>query len=70
MTWTFDPKTRRADDEDGLIPRVKVEEAIHRLFQVGIRSRPQLVSILAALTRLSKKEAEFNVDMVCPKEAL
>lgn len=71
MTWSFNPKTMKTDD-DGTAPirRIHVEEAIHRLSDAGIRSRPQLVAIVTALSGLSKKEVAFNVDLVCNKEAL
>lgn len=69
-SWSFNPKTMRTDDEgDAPLRRVQVEEAIARLLTV-VPSRPQLVSIVTALSGLSKKEVAFNVDLVCGKEAL
>jgi hypothetical protein len=71
MSWSFNPKTMRTDDEaEAPIRRIHVEEAIARLSNIGIRSRPQLVSIVTALSGLSKKEVTFNVELVVGKEAL
>lgn len=71
MTWSFNSNTMRTDDEgEAPIRRVHVEEAIARLSNIGIRSRPLLVSIVASLSGLSKKEVAFNVELVAGKEAL
>lgn len=71
MTWHYNPATMKTDDQaEAPIRRVHVEEAIARLSSIGIRSRPLLVSIVASLSGLSKKEVAFNVEMVAGKEAL
>lgn len=72
MSWSFNPKTMRTDDEGNApLRRVEMEEAIERLMAAGIRSRIQLVSIICALSsNVSKDEVAFNVELVCGKEAL
>lgn len=71
MTWHYNPATMKTDDQaEAPIRRVHVEEAIHRLAAAGIRSRPQLISIVSALSSLSTKEVAFNVELVFGKEAL
>jgi hypothetical protein len=71
MSWSFNKSTMKTDDDDnGLIRRVQVEDAIHRLAAGGFRSRSQLVGIVSALSSLHPKEIAFNVELVFGKEAL
>lgn len=69
-SWTFNPSTKTTDDEAGaIIPRIRVEEAIGRLAQAGIRNRYELVRILGALSSLGRGEIRFNVDLVLADDA-
>jgi len=62
MAWSFNPTTGKTDDEgDPLIPRVRVEEAIDRLADSGIRNQFEIVRVLEALTNLKRSELRFNV---------
>ena len=65
MSWSFNPQTMTTDDERGLLRRVQMDEAIHRLLAVGITNQLELTRIVAALTGLSAKEVRFTVELIC-----
>ncbi len=62
--WSYNPTTQKTTDAAGIIPRVKVEEAIDLMRGVGMQNRVLMVDVLAALSGLSKPEIRFNVDLV------
>lgn len=65
-SWSFNPQTMSTDDDHkGLLRRVEIDEAIHRLLGAGITNQLELTRIVAALTGLSKKEVRFNVELMC-----
>lgn len=64
-SWSFNPATMSTDDDKGLLRRVQIDEAIHRLLGAGITNQLELTRIVAALTGLSKKEVRFTVELMC-----
>jgi len=65
MAWSYDHKTRLATDgREGIIPRVRVEEAAEALYRSGLTNRLQLVDCLKALSGLSRAEIRSIVDLV------
>ena len=64
MSWSYDPTRKTTGDGDGIIPRVKVEEAAELLLKGGFRNRRLVVDILRSLSGLGRGEVEFNVGFV------
>ena len=65
MSWSFNPKTMSTDDDTGLLRRVQIDEAVHRLLAIGITNQLELTRIVAGLTGLSTKEVRFTVELMC-----
>lgn len=65
MIWSFNPQTMSTDDDRGLLRRVQIDEAIHRLRAAGITNQHELTRIVSALTGLSTNEVKFTVQLIC-----
>ena len=64
MAWNYNPKTRIARKADGIIPRIKVEEAAELLYRSGISNVRLIIDVLHILTGLSKGEIRVNVALL------
>lgn len=70
VAWKYYPNTKATGDGQDILRRIDLEEAVERLWAVGIRNRPVIVDVLKALSGLSGGEVRFNVELALAPRSL